>query len=171
MRPRVSASRILRTFVTQPETARFREPIRLWFPLIRVKARCGLKQPRTKHRPRIRRMTMKMKTMRTKVQLFVAVILTAGLFAACANAQSGSGVVIYRGNFTLPHETHWGRAMLPAGEYSISFDSNRTPALVRSKDGKTSVFTPMPITNDGNKGPATLLIAARGDNREVLALN
>src|SRR5207245_5192055 len=94
-----------------------------------------------------------------------------GLFAACANAQSGSGVLIYRGNSTLPHETHWGRAMLPAGEYSISFDSNRTPALVRSKDGKTSVFTPMPITNDGNKGPATLLIAARGDNREVLALN
>jgi hypothetical protein len=116
-------------------------------------------------------MTMKMTTMRTKVQLFVAVILTAGLFAACANAQSGSGVQIYRGNFTLPHETHWGKAMLPAGEYTISLDSNRTPALVRSKDGKTSVFTPLPITNDGNKGPAALIIAARGDDREVLVLN
>ena len=114
---------------------------------------------------------MKMTTMRTKVQLFVAVILTAGLFAAFANAQSGSGFLIYRGNFTLPHEAHWGKAMLPAGEYSISFDSNRTPALVRSKDRKTSVFTPMPITNDGNKGPATLVIAAHGNEREVLSLN
>jgi len=114
---------------------------------------------------------MKMTTMRTKVQLFVAVILTAGLFAACANGQSGSGVVIYRGNFTLPHETHWGKAMLPAGEYSISFDSNRTPGLVRSKDGKTSVFTPIPFTNDANKGPAALVIAAHGNEREVLSLN
>jgi hypothetical protein len=114
---------------------------------------------------------MKLTTMRTKVQLFVAVILTAGLFVAWANAQSGSGVLIYRGSFTLQHGVHWGKAMLPAGEYSISLDSNRSPALVRSKDGKTTVFTPMPITNDGNKGPAALVIAARGDEREVLSLN
>jgi hypothetical protein len=116
-------------------------------------------------------MTMKMTTMRTKVQLFVAVILTAGLFAACANAQSGSGVVIYRGNFTLPHETHWGRATLPAGEYSISVDSSHTPALVRSKDGKTTVHTSIPIGDDSNNGPTALVIAARGNEREVLSLN
>jgi hypothetical protein len=114
---------------------------------------------------------MKMTTMRTKVQLFVAVILTAGLCVAWANAQSGSGFLIYSGNFTLPHEVHWGKAVLPAGEYSIRMDSSRSPALVRSKDGKTTAFTPMPITNDGNKGPAALLIAARGDDREVLYLN
>jgi hypothetical protein len=116
-------------------------------------------------------MTMKITTMRTKVLLFVAVILTAGLFAASANAQSGSGFLIFRGNFTLPHEVHWGKAMLPAGEYTISIDSSHSPALVRSKDRKTTVFTPMPIGDDSKKGPAALLIAARGDDREVLSLN
>jgi hypothetical protein len=114
---------------------------------------------------------MKLMTMRTKVQLFVAVILTAGLFAAWANAQSASGVHIYSGQFTLPHEVHWGKAVLPAREYTISMDSSRSPALVRSKDGKTTVFTPFPINDDGNKGHAGLIIAARGNEREVLSLN
>ena len=114
---------------------------------------------------------MRMTTMRTKVQLFVAVFLTAGLFAAWANAQSGSGFLTYSGKFTLPDEVHWGKAMLPAGEYSIRIDSSRSPALVRSKDGKTTMFTPVPITDDGKKGPAALLIAARGNEREVLSLN
>ena len=117
---------------------------------------------------------MKRMTMRTKVQLFVAVILTAGLFAAWANAQSSNGFQAYRGKFTLAQEVHWGKAVLPAGDYSISMGSGRSPALVQSNDGKTSVFTPTPIGDDGNngnKGPSVLIIAARGNEREVLALN
>jgi hypothetical protein len=117
---------------------------------------------------------MKLMTMRTKVQLFVAVVLTAGLFAGWANAQSLTGFLLYNGKFTLPNETHWGKAVLPAGDYSISMDSERSPALVRSNDGKTTVFTPLPIGDDGNngnKGPTALIIAARGNQREVLSMN
>ena len=114
---------------------------------------------------------MKLMTMRTKVQLFVAVILTAGLFAAWANAQSGNGLVAYRGKFTLQYETHWGKAVLPPGEYTISMGAGHSPALVRSNDGKTTLFTPIPIGDDGKKGPTALIIAARGNQHEVLAMN
>ena len=114
---------------------------------------------------------MKMKAIwhAAEVKLFVALVLAASVFAAGAHAETR-----FRGRFRLANEVHWGKAVLPAGDYSISMGSGRSPALVQSNDGKTSVFTPTPIGDDGNngnKGPSVLIIAARGNEREVLALN
>ena len=42
-----------------------------------------------------------------------------------ALATSGNTQNIYQGKFTLPFETHWGNATLPAGDYNFVMSSAR----------------------------------------------
>lgn len=51
----------------------------------------------------------------------VAALFLAGL-ATCGNAQD-----VYRGKFTLPFETHWGGATLPAGDYAFALPTATYP--------------------------------------------
>ena len=112
-------------------------------------------------------------TMRTKALLFVAAVGASNLLAVGAHAQAGYSSPNFGARFMLPYEVHWGKAVLPAGEYSISVSSTGAPALVRSRDGKKPIFTPAPVVADKNEGgPASaLLVAILGDQREVLSLN
>jgi len=48
--------------------------------------------------------------------------LALGALAASGNAQN-----VYQGKFTLPFETHWGSATLPAGDYTFTLPSNTAP--------------------------------------------
>lgn len=43
--------------------------------------------------------------------------------ALVALATSGKAQNVYQGKFTLPFETHWGSATLPAGDYSFTMIS------------------------------------------------
>jgi hypothetical protein len=112
-------------------------------------------------------MTMKTKTIRRaiEVRLFAVVLLATCAFAATANAQSFSG------KFTLPSETHWGKHVLPAGDYTMSLDSRTNVALVRSANGTTVGFTPIPITASSDKGATALSVMVRGNQRIVRSLN
>jgi len=84
---------------------------------------------------------MKSKTMRhaIKVRLFAAVLLATCVFAGAANAET---MAI---KFNLPFEVHWGKNLLPAGEYSVTMDSSANVGLVRSANGKVAIYTPIPI--------------------------
>jgi hypothetical protein len=112
-------------------------------------------------------MMMKAKTIRRVVELrlFAVVLLAACAFAPSANAQSFSG------KFTLPFETHWGKKVLPAGKYTMSLNSQTSVALIRSEDGETVGFTPIPITVSSHKGAAALSVMVRGNERIVRSLN
>jgi hypothetical protein len=48
--------------------------------------------------------------------------LALGALAASGNAQT-----VYQGKFTLPFETHWGGATLPAGDYTFTMASASSP--------------------------------------------
>lgn len=48
-------------------------------------------------------------------------------FALGALATSGKAQNAYQGKFTLPFETHWGSATLPAGDYTFTLESASTP--------------------------------------------
>jgi hypothetical protein len=107
------------------------------------------------------------KTIRRAIEvgLFAVVLLATCAFAATANAQSFSG------KFTLPSETHWGKNVLPAGNYTMTLNSQTKVALVRSANGKTVGFTPIPIESSNHKGATALLVMIRGNERTVRSLN
>jgi len=44
-----------------------------------------------------------------------------------ALATSGKAQNAYQGKFTLPFETHWGGATLPAGDYTFVLSSTGSP--------------------------------------------
>jgi hypothetical protein len=110
---------------------------------------------------------MKAKTIRhaIEVRMFAVVLLATCAFAAGANAQTVAA------RFTLPFEVHWGKNVLPAGEYSISMDSVSNVAIVRSRNGKTVFNTPIPIRANSDKGPTALVVMVRGNERSVRSLN
>lgn len=55
------------------------------------------------------------------LKLFTKVGIAA--LALGALATSGKAQNAYQGKFTLPSETHWGRATLPAGDYTFVMSS------------------------------------------------
>jgi hypothetical protein len=101
----------------------------------------------------------------TKARLFAVVLLATCAFAGIANAQTLAV------KFTLPFEVQWGRNVLPAGEYSIRMDSSANVALIRSADGTTVGFTPIPIQNTSRTGNTALFVMVRGNERVVRSLN
>src|SRR5258707_5406873 len=103
-------------------------------------------------------MTMKSKTMRhaIKVKLFAAVLLATCVFAGAAKAET---MAI---KFNLPFEVHWGKNLLPAGEYSVTMDSSANVGLVRSANGKVAIYTPIPIKAYSRTGNTALYVLVRG---------
>lgn len=96
------------------------------------------------------------------------------LFCICqlptvANAQ----ITNLQGKFRLQQEVQWGKATLPAGEYSLTIDSTKdnTPfAIVRSRDGKETALAIPTAAGKSEPGGSYILIANDG-SRRVRLLN
>jgi hypothetical protein len=102
----------------------------------------------------------------TKATLCAAVLLATGWFAQPANAQVG-----FRGKFTLPYEARWGQAVLPPGDYQLTFDSDRSMLVIRDANSLRLVaFEPVKIREDSTDGGSALLIWTRGTQRVVYSL-
>ena len=101
-----------------------------------------------------------------KVTLLLVMFMTL-ISVAGANAQTS----IFAGKFTLPYQVRWGQAMLPAGQYSIHFASIQSPGTVRSMDGKIAAFVFTVSSGDSEKGPSSLTIVTRGNERRVASMN
>jgi len=102
--------------------------------------------------------------------LLVAVILAAGLVAGSARAQSPS---LFQGTFTLPYSAHWGKAVLPAGDYELSV-AEQGESLIRVRNAKTGhlvAFEAINDVNDNTSGVSELVISNRGGKRVVYALS
>jgi hypothetical protein len=98
-----------------------------------------------------------MKTLR----LLAILMLTICGFAAAANAQAS-----FTGKVTLPYEVHWGTAILPAGEYTITMNTLHSVTLVQSARNDRAFYTRMPLAQDSTNHPASLLITSvRGEHR------
>jgi hypothetical protein len=114
---------------------------------------------------------MKIETTRNAIKVIRwAVMLATCLFAVGLNTRFGSPST-FVGNFTLPYEVHWGKAVLPAGAYSINVESIQTPAIVHSASGKTNMFVFPAIVADSEKGPPCVTVLLRGNEHRVQSLN
>jgi hypothetical protein len=104
--------------------------------------------------------------MKMKATVFSAVTLAVCFLAGAANAAP-----TFSGKFTFPYEVHWGRAVLPAGNYSITIDRFEPAAIVRSTNGKTHFVVMHPPTSDSFNGGTFLFITVNGGQRRVRYLN
>jgi hypothetical protein len=101
------------------------------------------------------------------------VLFASFFFATAAQAQGLRPA--YVGKFTLPYEVHWGKSVLPPGDYSITIKSTGTPmiALIRSASGNAFTYVMNGSVDTDPKGMNALLIKEQGGQRIVhsLALN
>jgi hypothetical protein len=74
-----------------------------------------------------------------KLRLFTKLGLAA--LALGALATSGNAQNAYQGKFTLPVETHWGGATLPAGDYTFALPSTNPPytLYIRGQAGNATI--------------------------------
>lgn len=99
-------------------------------------------------------------------RFFTATLLLITLFAATGYARPS-----FAGNFTLPYEVHWGKTILPAGNYRIFMEELDKTATIESTDGTMRFFVPIPAKSDSQGGTAGLVLLIRGNERVVRALN
>jgi hypothetical protein len=102
----------------------------------------------------------------TFLKLAVAAAIAVGASVGPASAQA------LKGTFTLPYEVHWGKAVLPAGSYTITIDSLRGPAIVRTSTGEGRALV-MPVTVDKamKDQPSSLLVTKIENEHVVRYLN
>lgn len=68
--------------------------------------------------------------------------------AMVALATSGNAQNAYQGKFTLPFETHWGGATLPAGDYTFALQSVGFPYTLYIRGEKVNAIIQAAATDD-----------------------
>lgn len=100
------------------------------------------------------------------------VVAAASLLPLAANAQSG-----LRATFTLPCTAQWGEAVLPPGNYTLTFVQTADGAYdesipkVTSANGKFGVFVPSPQMGDSVGHQDLLVLETIGNDCAVRSLN
>src|SRR5690348_16250158 len=102
---------------------------------------------------------------RSRLVLYVALTLLTGCFGVGrAHAQS------LNGKFTLPVETRWGQAVLPAGDYNLTRDEDDWKHVITIR-GQAFVAMVSYITHDYthnySAGDSTLTLVRHGNKGTI----
>jgi hypothetical protein len=90
-------------------------------------------------------------------------ILAVGLLATPAFANT-----LFKGTFTLTHETHWGNALLPPGEYLLALDESAHTLLISdARTNKPIALQIVRVDASAQNADSRLLIAGPRDQRVV----
>jgi hypothetical protein len=113
---------------------------------------------------------MKRRLIGTWIMGAVVVLAAAGLLSSTANAQS---TLQFVGSFTLPCETTWNDAVLPAGDYTLSIRTVASSEFIRvdSAQGSKRIFVPEWPVGDKQGNKDVLLLTRTGNHCVVRALN
>jgi len=101
--------------------------------------------------------------------LLVVIALTS-LFSGTASAQANPPA--YAGKFTLTAETHWGRAVLQPGSYTITIKSTGSPmiALIRNANGDAFTYEMSGAQSRNHNGLNALLVGEKHGQLTVHSL-
>jgi hypothetical protein len=104
-----------------------------------------------------------MKTLR-----YFAVLMFVLLATVAVNAQTA-----LQGKFRLTEDVRWGKAVLPAGEYSFVIDSMQKPirVVVQSVDGKVGMLAATSATADASPSGSYIFVTGTGKKRLVRSMN
>jgi len=101
------------------------------------------------------------------LKLWVVTAVAASALGGVASAQSP-----VKGSFTLPYEVHWGKAVLAPGAYTITMDSTRGPATIRTSTGAgRALVLARSVDKAMTDQPTALLISKRENQRIVRSFN
>jgi hypothetical protein len=109
--------------------------------------------------------------MKTIGKFSFALLLLAVTFGFTSQVAAES---MLTGDFKLPLQTHWGLAVLPAGDYTYAVEMHGTGPVVavRSVDGKcVGMFIARAINPIEESGSQTLMITRVGDEAFVSSFN
>jgi hypothetical protein len=95
------------------------------------------------------------------------------LFSIVAAAVAGNAQIALHGKFQLTSQARWGKAVLPAGQYSFTIASTQQPVrmVIQSADGKTSAMELAGSTSGPSLGGNYLFITGSGADRTVRSMN
>lgn len=95
------------------------------------------------------------------------------LFSIVMAAVVGNAQTALHGKFQLTSQARWGKAVLPAGQYSFTIESSQQPVriVIQSADGKTSAMEQAETTSSPSLGGNYLFITGSGADRMVRSLN
>ena len=95
------------------------------------------------------------------------------LFSIVAGAVAANAQATLHGKFQLASETRWGKAVLPAGEYSLTIESAQQPLriIIQAVNGKASAMAFADTSVDAAPGGSYLFITGSGADRMVRSLN
>jgi hypothetical protein len=111
-----------------------------------------------------------MKTNRTSSRVVRSLVLTvasAFIFAGIASAQ------VCKGQFTLPFDARWGRATLPAGDYSFTLNSAGQPSIVKIEQGNRNIALVMAqsATASDASRESELIVTRSGGSARIRVLH
>ncbi len=97
-------------------------------------------------------------------------LIVLGLLAV-SFAPTYASAQVFKGYFTLPVETRWGKAVLPPGPYSVTIDSQAFPNFAYV-DGESLHIMVMPSAVQGGQapGPSKVFIARSGGRAGIRSL-
>jgi hypothetical protein len=91
--------------------------------------------------------------------------------ALCFSAGFGKAQNAYEGKFTLPFEAHWGEAVLPAGDYTISMRSATEQYLLFVRgEGKTAMIMAQGTSTKTVSDNSHLTVVDTGGNQAITEL-
>ncbi|MFB3923014.1 MAG: hypothetical protein ACE145_14920 [Terriglobia bacterium] len=98
-------------------------------------------------------------------------VLLLAAFVACL-AGGVASAQDFKGSFTLPFEARWGKAILPAGDYTFTVNLARAPFLttIRGENGTVMVMW-QSADSRANLEQSELILVPRAGKYTVRALN
>ena len=93
--------------------------------------------------------------------------LALAVLAAYLSPASRGAEPVFKGRFTLPFETRWGTAVLPAGNYSFTMQSATDSSLiaVRDEQARPVMITSSYGVSEGKASDGSHLIVLRSGRR------
>jgi len=92
------------------------------------------------------------------------------LAAACLLATPASANPLFKGTFTLTNVVHWGQAVIPPGEYSITLDQETRTVVICDAGNHVVARQTATISPDSQTNDSKLLIYSDGNNRTVYSM-
>lgn len=93
------------------------------------------------------------------------------LFSIVAGAVAANAQTTFHGTFQLTSQVRWGKAVLPAGEYTFTMNSVQSPLVIQSVNGKASAMASAISSVDAAPGGSYILITGSGAERTVRSMN